>query len=334
MVLQSSVGDDQLLLLQQTLQSLVDSLDFHHSSVLRFRYSLERRLTRCQKRLSRFGAQLAGLPQELKQSDAVLNLNKAIENCETMLRSRYESDWLPQFQRLREEALAFGEQLYELHQSLVRPRLGRLGNRHRLQWGRKLFHVFNGFFGLWLYGYSGVGTTKATLVLGFFLGLALCTEVARRCSSRVNDWICQRMGGIMRERERKSVTSATWFMFSVMVIFLLFPRETAILSLLYVTLGDAVAGIVGTLWGRHRLNIHTSWEGFCAALLVCAAGTALFARFWLAPFQLQGMRLMLFSVLGGVIAALAESCFKKFDDNLVIPFFSAPLLCVMVFFFR
>lgn len=199
-------------------------------------------------------------------------------------------------------------------------------SRTHLQWGRKIFHAFNGLFALWLYAYSGLSESGFRIVTASFVAAAASLEIVRRLSPGVNKIVCRAMGGLMRERERHGITSATWYMGSILAVLLLFPREVFVLTLLYVAVGDTAAGIVGTKWGRHRLSNHVSLEGSFAAFTSCFLMTLVMTPHGLGTFHLAGWNLFWFSLLGGLIGAVSEAIFKKLDDNLVIPLVAAPSL--------
>lgn len=287
---------------------------------------------------------LAGLPKEIRRRDFFGNLTKEIDHCEAVVRDYFGS--LGQGHKNAVEACqSFLDQLkqqatcltqrYETLQvhPLIRAFLeGKkiLASRKNLQWGRKLFHVLNGLFGFWLYGFSGAGRMGAVSVLAGFLSVACLIEIGRRLYPRFNEWLCCRLSGIMREREKVKISSATWYMFSILVVFLLCPRDVALLVLLFVALGDTAAGIVGSLWGRHKFSSHASWEGLGAGFVVCLASTMLFLVWGADQIDLSGWNFLIFSVGAASVGACSETLFKRLDDNLVIPLVSAPALMLMV----
>ena len=293
--------------------------------------------------------QLTHLPQEIKNHDIILNLKKRLENCEAKANSCYlnlcsaihdsqtKRNWHETFiqfatslKKYREEAakLAKETQSFSVRQMLEKMAQGGkiLASRTRLQWRRKIFHTFNGLFGLWLWGYSGLSEFAVIMILATFLSFAIGTEILRRVYPPYNEMVLKMVGSMMRERERTQISSATWYMAAIMILFLFFPKVVGILALWYVAMGDTFAGIIGTRYGRHKLSTHLSVEGSLAAFTVCFVGTLFFARFGFDTFILTGSKLWIFSLCGGMIGAAAEASFKKIDDNLVIPLVSAPLL--------
>lgn len=271
---------------------------------LQLKDSVGEHLVEWQKSLSRVRAQISQFPNELGHNEFIHNLKQRLETCEISVRS------------FRKSLEIEGRKL--------------LASRTHLQWGRKLFHTANGLFGLWLYAYSGLSKPAVILILTFFFSTAVITEIVRRIWPQTNDKICNALTGIMRERERTKISSATWYMGAILVVFLICPRDVSILTLFYVAVGDTVAGIVGVQYGRHRISPHVSLEGFLAAFTVCFLGTLFFTAYGLPVYHLAGIKLFFFSLLASWVAALSEGAFKKWDDNLIIPLFSAPALWLLM----
>src|SRR5262249_9739780 len=121
----------------------------------------------------------------------------------------------------------------------------------------------------------------------------------------------------------------SFFALSTFLVCLLFPKGIAILSILYLGLGDTAASIVGVRWGRHKFGGRFSIEGSLAFFAVCFLATLFYPR--LDP-HFHGP-ILLFALLGGLIGAFSERIFPRLDDNLVIPLFSAlALRCLLPFF--
>ncbi len=262
----------------------------------------QKSLGRLQTQLLRFQKDFQGF-KDSKKDPVVFLLRERLENCEKVLtdfRKRLEMQ---------------GSKL--------------LSSRTHLQWRRKLFHTLSGLLGLWMYAYSGLSEKTVIFILATYFASAVLTEVVRRVWPSTNDTICRLMASVMRERERRQISSATWYLGSMLVVFLIFSKPIGTLTLFYIAVGDPVAGIVGTKWGKHRLANHVSQEGFAASWLICFLGTLFFMGTGIDSFQLSGGVLLIFSILGGLIGAGSESLLKQWDDNLTIPLLSAPSLWLL-----
>lgn len=240
--------------------------------------------------------------------------------------------------QLREQLKSMSDNLsrIHIHPLFLKFARGELAfpERHHLQWRRKIFHIGNGL--LFLYLYYFVGFSREFL-LGFGLGLSLITlgtEFLRHTFPFFNERVCRFFGPLMRRHERQGINSAVYYILAMYLVYVVFPIEVAVLTLLYVGIGDPVAGVVGTKYGLHRIKPGVSWEGFLACFAVCTVLTAVFCAFILNEVNLHGMLLILFSLCCGLVAAKAESSFKNFDDNLVIPFVCAPILYLLLIAFQ
>ncbi len=86
---------------------------------------------------------------------------------------------------------------------------------------------------------------------------------------------------------------------------LIFPRTIAVAAMLYNSLGDAAAALVGRRWGRHRVHWGKSWEGAGAAFIVNLGIGLLLPG--IAPIP---------AIVGAVAGAAIEFAPLPLDDNL------------------
>jgi dolichol kinase len=110
---------------------------------------------------------------------------------------------------------------------------------------------------------------------------------------------------LLRHRERRGLTGATYMALAYAAALLLFAKPVAVLAMLYNGLGDASAALIGRRWGRHRTRTGKSWEGTGAAFAVCLAAGAL----------IPGIPLLA-AAAGAAAAALLELASLPPDDNL------------------
>ncbi len=117
------------------------------------------------------------------------------------------------------------------------------------------------------------------------------------------------------EEQTMKVTGATYMLLAVALCLLLFEAEVAAAAILFLAVGDPIAGLVGQRLGRRRLgakSIEGTLAFFASALLL---GLALFWAGRLASPWL--------SVAGAGSAALAELIPLPIDDNVWIPLAAA-----------
>ena len=113
---------------------------------------------------------------------------------------------------------------------------------------------------------------------------------------------------MMRQHEISGrFTGATWVLIiSVPVIYLL-PKEIAILSLVFMSLGDIAAAIIGLSFGKTKIG-KKSLEGSIGCLFVCI----------IAALMLDLVPLIV-SISGAVMATVFEALPIDIDDNILIP---------------
>jgi dolichol kinase len=127
---------------------------------------------------------------------------------------------------------------------------------------------------------------------------------------------------IMRfERESdRPMMGAFWFYLSLSITFLIFPMDAAFLAGLVLSVGDALATLVGKPFGRHEILPGKSLEGSLAFLIGCFLVCLVFAPPVLALVASMA------GLLGEILPGLPS--LKNFvnrgilNDNLTIPLIS------------
>ena len=129
------------------------------------------------------------------------------------------------------------------------------------------------------------------------------------------DWI-SKIFGIFFNRMLRSheldgkLTGATYVVIGSFIAVAIFPKEIAILALLFTAIGDTVAALYGRKFGKIRIWNKTL-EGSVVGLIACIIITLFFP---------QIPNLVKFS--GAFAAMFIELLPIKIDDNLRIPLFS------------
>ncbi len=225
-----------------------------------------------------------------------------------------------------EESIILDAGAMQTHSSPMAP-------RHQLQWARKFLHIFNGSLGFCLYQFSGLPESWVlTFCFATFVG-AFAFDWYRIHHQKINAIYCEKLATLMREKERNDFNSMTHGLGAIFLILAIFPKEVDIPVMLFMQLGDPLGCIVGTYWGKIKLNPHSSLQG-SMAIFIFSALAMWGASVWLLPvFPFAGLKLFLFCILAGLIAAFSEGFFYKWDDNLTLPLISAPLLWLLYYCF-
>ncbi len=135
-------------------------------------------------------------------------------------------------------------------------------------------------------------------------------------------------GKMLREREVEGgMTASTIVMASSALTLLLFRTEIAITALVFLSVGDSFAALIGRHFGTIKLVGERTLEGSLAALNAC-----LFASVILISLNpLLGWKLSPISLLAGSFAAaLAELLNLPLDDNLRIPIIAGTVMELII----
>lgn len=132
---------------------------------------------------------------------------------------------------------------------------------------RKLFHLIGLAIPI---GYYLVGDKSTSLIIlitvtAVYFGI----EVLRRIDSRFEKLFLLNFSDIMRPEEQKTITATGYYLISSVLTIALFGRTVAILSLLFLILGDSIAAIIGKSLGRIKISSKTL-EGSLACFIMCS----------------------------------------------------------------
>ena len=112
-------------------------------------------------------------------------------------------------------------------------------------------------------------------------------------------------------------TGATWLFIGSTLTVAIFPKEIAVISLIYMCIGDTVAGLVGRKYGKMKFYDKTI-EGSLAGLIVCL----------LSGYLVQ-ISLPLIVVFSGAFAAMfIELLPISIDDNISVPLFAGTIMII------
>ncbi|MBU0616213.1 MAG: phosphatidate cytidylyltransferase [Planctomycetes bacterium] len=142
--------------------------------------------------------------------------------------------------------------------------------------------------------------------------IAIVAEALRHTRPGFRTFIDNWLGRVLRQAETHTLTGATYVTLGALLSILLFDKPIAITVLLFLSVSDALASLVGIRFGRVRLG-SKSLEGSAAFFVSAAIIALLIMRS--AP---------LVAIVGAAVATLTEAlplkvAGRKLDDNLTIP---------------
>jgi dolichol kinase len=207
----------------------------------------------------------------------------------------------------------------------------RLRLRNDLHLARKVWHCGMGVFMALVYG---LGTPKiyCVLLLAFGLGFFLVAEYARLMFPGVNAFAIRVMGPIMRKSEVDRVSGTPFYVGSVLLSVAVFPKAIAILSILFLAVGDPMSSIFGITWGHlgPRFSNGKSLIGTAAGMGVCCIIAFVYLRF----LEVPALPSACIALTGGIAGGGAEMIPLEIDDNFSIPLVSGLALWISFLVFN
>ena len=117
--------------------------------------------------------------------------------------------------------------------------------------------------------------------------------------------------------QRGNLTGATWVLIGSLISILIFTKYVAIIALIFMSLGDTAAGLIGQKFGKHKVGKKT-WEGFLAGLIICFIVAI---NFPFLPLKI--------SLVGAFVAMIMELLPIPLDDNFKIPLGSGAIMMML-----
>jgi len=188
---------------------------------------------------------------------------------------------------------------------------------------RRLWHLIGGSFFPILALFIPRGTLLITL--GAMTAIFVTGEIVRFAFPSVNRWMVSHLGIILKKGKGFRPSGSTYLLLSSLAVFLLFEKYVAITSLLFLSIGDLMAAVIGEKFGRRRV-FSKSLEGSLACLASCLVIGMVMT--WVSPAVVLPV-----AIVGAVSAAIVELLPIPLDDNLTIPLFSAGIMTLAALYF-
>jgi len=168
--------------------------------------------------------------------------------------------------------------------------------------------------------YPDEGRLYLSGVLAIITIILLIFDILKARHKPFKSFMMRIFGKVLRKNELEGGMTASTIVFaSAAFTIFIFREEIAVVSLLFLSLGDSAAALVGKNFGRIRLVGHRTLAGSLAALNTCLI-VSLFAL-WLSPefgWYLTPVTLL----AGSLVATLSELFNMPLDDNFRIPIFA------------
>jgi len=168
------------------------------------------------------------------------------------------------------------------------------------------------------YYFSNKNTTL--LVILPFLSLFILLEVLRFFIFRLNERLFILFRYILKEKEKKSLFSTTWFLLSIFLSVILFRKDIAIAAMLFLIFGDIASSVIGIYFGRTKIRNYTL-EGSLANFVTCLIIGII--------INFTQIALPWTVIVTGALAATIIELIPVLDDNFTIALFLGIMMSII-----
>lgn len=193
---------------------------------------------------------------------------------------------------------------------------------------RKIWHSVPGI-GISLIAYFDVMPMYSlTILLGLAFLVSATVEILRLNYRQLNRWTIRLSRHIIRRSELKQITGTPYYLGAAFLVFMIFNKDIAILSLMYLAIGDPIASAFGISFGQDGYKFKNGKS--VVGTVACGAFCMVFSMFYGIAAGWDLKQIFLMSFFGSIAAALSETfAIEDVNDNLFIPLVSALTLAVV-----
>ncbi len=172
-------------------------------------------------------------------------------------------------------------------------------------------------------GYYFFSKITVLVILGVLILLALGVEKIRFRWVFFSKYFNRSVGRLLRRSEQSGLTGATYLFIGAFLTILLFDKTIALIALLFLVISDALAALVGKLWGKRILYKDKTLEGSIMFLFTALCIVFFFPTH---PFVIG---------FAGVCAAFLIDVFvTEINDNFIIPVGSGLMMQMLTVVFN
>lgn len=191
-------------------------------------------------------------------------------------------------------------------------------DKNQLGIKRKLFHTF-GTLAI-LAGYEYLSYPLFSQYLFTFTILFTSVDFFKRYSKRLQNISVYFFKTVIRDSEKTCLSGISYTLIGILISTSLFSHEINTLAILFLAFVDPISSFFGILYGKnHKISSNASLHGCIAGFLSALLISLLY--FSINTVMLD--RLLIVSIISGIVATLSESLDFKIDDNFVIPILSS-----------
>ena len=182
---------------------------------------------------------------------------------------------------------------------------------------RKVIHLGNSVIPLSYYFFVQDRITMVWMLFSVTI-FFVAVDYFRYHIEWIQKWFGIFFSSMLRKHELEGkLTGATWAFIGATISVFLFEKDIAVLALLFMSVGDTVAALVGQQFGKIKIGDKTI-EGFAGAFFSCLAISYFFPTLtWINRLA------------GSLSAGLIELSPISIDDNLKIPIVSGTVMTLI-----
>lgn len=203
--------------------------------------------------------------------------------------------------------------------------LEHMNRKVKIKLFRKILRLFAVIFSV-LYFFTN--KTITLIVLGIILLFFGILDIVRKIKPTISK--NKIIHVLFKKKEKEHVSTITLFLLSCFITIILFPKNIAIIAVLFLIFGDTIAELAGLKFGKFKLIGKKTLEGSLASLGICFL------------IGLILMNILNFSLAIIIIAAFAATIIElvplkikrfKIDDNFSVALFTSFVLWILSLFF-
>lgn len=154
------------------------------------------------------------------------------------------------------------------------------------------------------------------LILGGIVAFLILFEIIRFSFKPVNTRLFDLLGSVFRHQEKTHLLRATYFFTGIVLSVFFFRMDVALLCILFTSLGDSAASLIGQTYGQKEKSVYGSTAFFLLSIM--------FGSLFVLFFDITWLQL----VLGAFAGALAEF-WLPLDDDLTVPLVSGFVMSLL-----
>jgi len=226
----------------------------------------------------------------------------------------------------------------------------------KFNFSRKLFHI-SGIIVIAVFFLDAldnigidifVDNTRSFIFLMLLLSIFVMylVEFLRFRNDKIQELFFKLVGGLLKSHEKEKVHGSVPFFIGMAIAFGFFPKQIAVLSIIFLITGDPSAAYFGGKYGKRRFKNGKSVIGTASGIAACFLVGVIFLIINGMIFPdshyvlTQNGNLqysMLIMLLAGSTVAMVSELFSShgfFDDNLLIPVLSGLFMIFFMFLIK